>query len=75
LLFADFLFWPCVTLANCSFVGINLLIHPKKKKEKNREDLVHSQVNGLITSGDKKLAIDSTPAINPCVFPCKIEDK
>jgi hypothetical protein len=60
-----------LTLANCSFVGVNLLIHPKK----NREDLVHSQVNGLITSGDKKLAIHSTPAINPCVFPFKIEDK
>lgn len=26
-------------------------------------------VNGLIASGDNKLAIDWTPAINPCAFP------
>jgi hypothetical protein len=29
----------------------------------------NSQVNGLIASGDNKLAIDWTPAINPCTFP------
>ena len=29
----------------------------------------NSQVKGLITSGDNKLAIDCTPAINPYAFP------
>lgn len=27
------------------------------------------EVNGLIASGDSRLAIDCTPAINPCAFP------
>lgn len=27
-------------------------------------------VNGVIAIGDSKLAIDCTPAINPCAFPC-----
>ena len=30
----------------------------------------NSLVNGLIASGDNKSAIDCTPAINPCAFPC-----
>ena len=34
-----------------------------------KDELVHSQVNGLITSGDNKLDNDSTPATNPCAFP------
>ena len=29
----------------------------------------NSLVNGLIARGDNKLAIDCTPATNPCAFP------
>lgn len=32
------------------------------------------QVNGLMATGDSKLAMDCTPAMNPCAFPCKHTD-
>jgi hypothetical protein len=40
--------------------------------QRKNVDIGDSQVNGLIARGDKKLAIDWTPATNPCVFPCSI---
>lgn len=36
----------------------------------NKDMTINLHVNGLIASGDNKLAIDWTPAINPCAFPC-----
>lgn len=35
-----------------------------------REEVLNSLVNGVIAIGDNKLAIDCTPATNPCAFPC-----
>lgn len=40
----------------------------------NLKQVFYLHVSGLITIGESKLAMDCTPAISPCAFPCDIND-
>lgn len=47
---------------------IEEVITYKIRTEKDRNSN-HSHVNGLMATGESRLDMDCTPAMNPCTFP------